>query len=460
MPRILFLPVFLLFAVAIKAQTAWKNYDYTYQPNIRTVLFLPEQSIMNIYQSNRGLKNQNVASGIGGRMDSVRQKNQIAELPIVDLNGGVLSLSFDDMNTDFQYYRFRIEYCNADWSPSTLSDLEYIQGYNEDQIPNGRATFGMISDFINYKITLPNATTRWTKSGNYLIHIYLDNSDKTPVLTRRFCVYESQLSVQATFTPVGRTEKTNTHHELDFVATYKSLNIKNPQREIKATVIQNSNWLSAKYNLLPNFNLQGSMTFDYQDSIVFPAGKEYRAMDLRSVIFNRTNVKFIESFKDGYEATLFPDYALENQPYRFTFDINGGYVIGNLDLQNIEDMDVQCEYPNVLFTFRRNEPFENEDLYVVGKMTDWQAYETFKMQYNEQRKAYYLDVPIKQGYYDYIYALVNKKDATMLPLSTLDGDWYETENNYTILVYYRPLGGRFDRLVAVKTVNSLTDRKR
>lgn len=451
--------IFLFSANLIFAQAELKNIDFTYLDNIRTVTLLPDQTILatNSVSTSR-FKTQTTVSGTVTSMDSVRQRNLIAELPVFKLNGGSVTLSFDDLEADSKYYRYKIVYCNADWSPSSLSDLEYIQGYAEDRVPDGRVSFGMLSNYMNYRLVLPNQNTRFTKSGNYMLYIHVEDSENTLAFSRRFCIYEDLLTLKATFPSTGRTEKSDTHHEIDFTASYKNINIRNPQREIKATVIQNSNWSTGKYNLIPSYYLQGELNFDYQDSIVFPAGKEYRPVDLRSLNFTRGNVQHIASFKEGYDVTLRRDVGREKIPYSFTYDVNGGFVVSNIDFPGEIDPDIQCEYPEVLFTLVRNRNHDDADIYVVGKMTDWQLYDTFKMNYSQAKGAYTLEVPIKQGYYDYAYAVVGK-DGKM-DLTEIDGDWYETENNYSILTYYRSVGDRYDRLIGYKMVNSLFDRKK
>ena len=40
-----------------------------------------------------------------------------------------------------------------------------------------------------------------------------------------------------------------------------------------------------------------------------------------------------------------------------------------------------------------------------------------------------------------------------------EGNTIETENDYTILVYYRVLGGRADQLVGLYRLNSLNGRQ-
>ncbi|MFZ4543713.1 MAG: DUF5103 domain-containing protein [Saprospiraceae bacterium] len=442
--------------LSLYAQEELKNIDYIYQDNIRTVLLLPEQTVGAV-SSSRGLFKSNSSVSLkGGQMDSLKQRNQVNDIPVIALSGGKIILSFDDLDGDFKYYRYRLVHCNADWTPSALSELEYLQGYSDDRLNNGAPSFGVAALYTNYKLELPSIYSKWTKSGNYLLHVYIDDKDKTPVLTRRFCVYESQYPISARFSRTGLTEKTDTHHELDFTVAYKNLNIRNPQREIKVTVVQNSNWYTAKYNLVPNFNMSGVLTFDYQDSIVFPAGQEFRPFDIRSLLSNRIGVRSIESFKDGYDVTLYDDKPRIGDPYRFYYDINGGFVINNFDFPDIEDPEVRSEYASVLFTYRVKQPYDNYDVYVVSKLTDWQAYRPFKMTYSENQRAYYLDVDIKQGYYDYSYALLPKTGIGNL--ISEDANWFETEDNYTILVYFRAVGDRYDKLIGYGVFNSLLDR--
>ena len=447
---------YLLFLAQAESQEGLKNTDYIYLDNIRTVMLQPEQTV-GVVSSTRGvLKSNSSISYNAGQVDSLKQRNQVNDIPVIALSGGKVILSFDDMDGDYKYFRYRLVHCNADWTTSTLSELEYLQGYNDDRLPNGSPSFGVAALYTNYKMELPTATTRWTKSGNYLLHIYIDDGDKTPVLTRRFCIYESQYPITARFSRTGLTEKTDTHHELDFSVNCKNLNIRNSQREIKVTVVQNSDWNSAKYNLLPNFTMSGVLTFDYQDSIVFPAGQEFRPFDTRSLLSNRIGVRSVESFKDAYDVTLYEDRPRINEPYRFYYDINGGFVINNFDIPDIDDPDTRSEYANVLFTLRAKQEYEGYDVYVVSKLTDWQAYSPFKMTYNEKQKSYFLDVEMKQGYYNYTYALF-PKTGNGRPIF-IDTNWFETEDNYTILVYFRPVGDRYDRLIGYGTFNSLVDR--
>ena len=67
------------------------------------------------------------------------------------------------------------------------------------------------------------------------------------------------------------------------------------------------------------------------------------------------------------------------------------------------------------------------------------------MIFNPDSGTYEKDIKLKQGFYNYKYVLVNTQGE--LEEGVISGDFYETENNYKVLVYYRDLGARYDRIV-------------
>jgi hypothetical protein len=87
---------------------------------------------------------------------------------------------------------------------------------------------------------------------------------------------------------------------------------------------------------------------------------------------------------------------------------------------------------------------------VIGRFSDWQLYDTNLMRYDTDNGFYVADILLKQGYYDYLYALVDEEGN--IDLTALEGNWYETDNNYYVLVYLREFGGIYDRLIAMYTV--------
>ncbi len=370
-------------------------------------------------------------------------------MPILDLDSrATLELSFDDLNADLSNYYYTILHCNSDWTPSTLNTLEFLKGFDEEEIRDPNFSFNTLTEYTHFQLQIPNRNMSWTKSGNYILLVY--DEDKNPVLTRRFLAVEPLVRIDVNMTRPASMKKFKTHQELDFKVSFERLEVKEPKTEIKATIIQNGRWDNAIKDIPPYFLYDGEVVFDYQDKISFPAGKEYRFIDLRSFEFRAEGVAAIEEYQDVYEVTLHPDPIRAYEPYSFIRDINGGFTIENLH-RNIDELE--SDYAMTLFSLKKSVPYQDAEVYLFSKVTDWRIQEPYKMTYNEELGGYLLDILLKQGFYNYSFAVVKDKPKT-IDLSHTEGNWFETENDYTILIYYRTFGDRYDRLVGAYTFNS------
>jgi len=405
----------------------------------------------------------------------------VVSYPIINLGTGVLSLSFDDLDGDNRDYVYRVVHCDSDWTPSDLNEMEYMDGFNEERIPSGEFSFNTLTNFTHYRVNIPNEDFKFTKSGNYLLKVYDDEDDRFLVLTRRFMVVEPKFVVRGEIRRPSMVSKSRSHQEINFIVEHKGTRITNPRQDVNVMVMQNGRWDSAIKNIKPQFVKTDQLVYDYLDKIVYPAGKEFRYFDLRTLRFRTDQVKGIEEYKDGYDVTLYMDKIRGHSVYYNLRDLNGGFVIGNIDnndgmnitfsdndsedtrlakiaalrrqiLDNQDSNNLESDYANVLFSIEMNEPFFDKDVYIFGKLTDWKIKEEFKMTYQNVVNAYVADVFVKQGYYNYMYATVPKKGDPIPDLGELEGNWYETENHYTVLVYYRPFGERYDRLMAAYTM--------
>lgn len=371
--------------------------------------------------------------------------------PMLDLGSRTtFSLSFDDLNEQVRDMYYTIIHCDANWAPSDLTTMEYLEGFDEEQMETYDFSVNTLTEFTNYQLRIPNERCSWTKSGNYILVIYENDGDKIPLITRRFMVVDPSVRITPDMVRPANVQKIKTHQEIDFTVTYETINVNSPKKEIKATILQNGRWDNAVTELPPQFIFRDRVVYDYQDEITFPAGKEFRYIDLRSFRFRGEGIAAIEEYQDIYEITLIPEPARTFRPYLFARDINGNFTVGSID----EDYDaLKSDYGLVLFSIEKNVPFYDADVYLFGKMTDWRIQDKFKMGYSEKLELYAVDVLLKQGYYNYNYAIV-PKGTNQVDLSELEGDWFETENDYTILVYYRPFGTRYDQLVGAITIKS------
>ena len=271
--------------------------------------------------------------------------------------------------------------------------------------------------------------------------------------------------------PAIKVSKRDHYHEFDYKVITQKTSVSNPRNDIQTYVLQNGNWSSIIGPVAPFNTIGEEAIFDYQDSIVFPARKEFRYFDLRNLDIKGYRVGELSRTQEGWDAFINVDQNEANKPYSFWADINGNFVhefrevaqgIGissgatSVDVSpertRLENLS-RCDYALVFFTFKAKRPFQDEDLYLFGKFTDWKIQPQYKLEFNEEHQAYFGEAFLKQGFYNYSYALVNKETGAIDP-EGVEGNWYETNNQYTFLAYYRPYGARYDQLLGAVTINS------
>jgi hypothetical protein len=372
-------------------------------------------------------------------------------MPIVNLNtpNNALVLQFDHMGDQLKDYKYTLIHCNSDWQRSDLSDNEYLSGFTDDRITQMQPSFNTLAQYTHYILGLPNQNIRWTRSGNYILQMF-DTDDDRLVLQRRFMVVEPLWRIDAEFVRASRVDKQDTHHEIDFTVIPKGVRVSMPQNDVKAYVLQNGRWDNALGPIKPFITRGDNLVFDYQDQIIFPAGKEFRFFDIRSFDYRGEFVRSIVEMPTYFEVTLQPDESRYDRPVIFRPDADGRFVIDN---NNANQTLLQCDYAAVLFSLKQNQELDDADVYVFGELTDWQLKPEFKMKYDEQSRVYWCEAWLKQGHYNYQYMVVNTRTGVPDP-DGFEGNWFATGNQYTILVYFRPFGARFDRLLGAVTLNS------
>lgn len=373
-------------------------------------------------------------------------------MPVINIQANEqLILKFDDLAQDTRNFSYTILHCDANWNESFLIQSEYLDGFFDNPMEDYALSFNTTVDYVNYRLGLPNDRVKMLYPGNYILIIYEGNEREKVVLTRRFYVLNPRVEVKpivkrATFDPY-----LGDNQELDFSVFTSNLTLDDPFQEIKVVLMKNRRSDNAIRGLKPQFVRKNELVYDYDKENVFRGGNEFRYFDMRSWEYTGENVERLEEFNGYYHVTIMKDELRSNKKYFNYVDMNGNYSIESPD--RIEDPDVDCDYGFVHFTLAMPTPLVGGSVHVFGGFTGWQTSADNAMVWNAERSVYELTTLMKQGYYNYEYVYV-PKGATEADESVIEGTHFETENDYQILVYYKPLtGGRFDQLVGFVQVN-------
>lgn len=382
--------------------------------------------------------------------------NQLA-YPIIRLNtNDQLELHFDDMDADVKYYAYTFELYNADWTPAPVSQFDYMKGFTMVRINTYRNSSIALTPYTHYMATLPDRNTYPTRAGNYLLKVYLNGDTKRLVFSKRFLVVDNRLNVTGNIVQPYNPSVFKTHQKVQFWVNAQPLKPNNVFQQIKVVILQNHRWDNAIYGLQPTFNRQLVLEYNTENEGLFPGQREWRWVNLTSLRMQTDRIDSGVYTNRGQTLYLKAEGERASFQYRYYRDANGMYSLSNIENNNPY---WQGDYATVCFRYQTpsGQPYPNADVYLFGELTNYQLNESTRLKYNTATGYYETQQLLKQGYYDYIYVTRDRKTGVVSTVVT-EGNYWETENDYTILVYYRPLGGRSDELVGITRLNSLANR--
>lgn len=374
--------------------------------------------------------------------------NNWLSMPIINISDDTpINICFDDLTHDYHRYAYRLQHCEADWSPSEgIFDTDYCDGFADGDIIDSYAkSVNTNTIYTHYSLSIPNDRCRLKMSGNYRLAIYDDN-DKDTILYAHFMVVDPAVKIAAEVSSNTDIDANATHQQVSGSVDFSGLRTSNPVKEITTIVMQNGVWSMARYNPKPQTVLTNKMIFSHNRELIFDGGNEYRKFEILDV--ERPSMGVESMYWDGanYCADLWTDEPRRN--YIYDEDANGHFYIRNSD--NVEN-DIASDYVNVRFTL--SVPRQTTPVYINGVWTDIMDKHGIKMEYNNATNRYEAHAMLKQGYYSYRYVTTSLDGSTVLPQPS-EGNFHQTENEYQILVYYRPFGQRADQLVGYKNIKT------
>jgi hypothetical protein len=382
--------------------------------------------------------------------------NQLAA-PIITLNSNdLLELRFDDLGTQIKNFSYTFELCNANWQPANLSKFDYIKGFQQQRILQYRNSSVAQVNYVHYTVTLPERNCMPTKSGNYILKVFLNGNERNIAFTKRIFIVESLAAVGLRVLQPFNANLSLTHQKLNIVVDATKLNAVNVQQQMQIAVVKNYVWNDVATNFQPAFIRGKVLEYNAEQDAIFPAGKEYRWADIRSIRFSSDRVLKIDKDNVPNTVYLFTDNNRLQQQYLFYRDLNGASEISTTESVNPW---WQTDYANVVFTYAtpNKQPLPvNTKLYLQGELTKNNIDTSSELTYNSNTGLYEKTLFLKQGFYTYQY--VTKTNNKPISTELTEGNFWETENNYTVLVYYRSFSGRHDELVGFETTNSRANR--
>lgn len=425
-PRHLFLAFFSL----IMGQGLFgQQPDHVYKPNIRTVKLF--------------------------------KSGDIYSYPVITLNSSeTLELHFDDMDADVKFYYYSFQLCNADWKPANVQPFDYTRGFLSNRIGTYRNSSIVGTRYTHYMATFPERNSAPTKGGNYLLKVFLNDDTSKLVFTRRFLVVNTKAAVSGIITQPYNNNFFQTHQRVQAnVSTAAGqLNAFSPQ-DLKIVMLQNYIWSTATLVDRPTVFRGNYYEYSDEENTTFPAGKEWRWVDLRSLRLRSDRIQRIvdNDSSNRVEVYVTPDTDRRQKVYIYYRDQNGVYTIENRDNANPL---WQSDYAWVHFTFvpPGNRAFEGKSVYIFGELTNYEQDSSSRMDFNETTGVYEKTLFLKQGYYNYSYVTLTDRQNIPASYEHTEGNYWGTENIYMILVYYRAFGARSDELIGFTRIGSAFQR--
>lgn len=365
---------------------------------------------------------------------------------IVPELGERIVISFDILGDDRDYLRYRLVHCNADWQPSRLLETEYLDGFNESNIDDYAFSSNTFVHYVNYRLELPSEDTGFRTSGNYLLLVYREDDPDDVILQGRFSVSEGSALVG--IRADGHTDNgvNDCWQQASVSVNTFDREVRNPYQDLVVTLTQNG-CDKMQREITHPMRVDGPETiFEHQRELIFPAGNEFRRFETVRTDYPGMHVDSTRFDGSVWHAWLSADEPRAERNYEYDRTQQGRFKI---DEYNSTDPDLGADYVTVHFTLRMPQ-LPGGEVYVDGEFSHHSGVAAYRMRYDHDRMCYTLSLPLKQGSYNYRYVgrPAGKPDSPE-DYSVIEGDKYETANEYVAKVFLRQPGSRGDRLIGM-----------
>lgn len=376
-------------------------------------------------------------------------------IPLIKLKSNEhLHFTFDDLSNEVRNYYYTIYHCDRNWKLSKIAQEEYLDLFTDFPLDEYQYSINTKVKYLNYQLELPNQDISIKYSGNYVLVVFDKDNPDEPLITWRFYVVEPIVDVDARITSNLFDVESGEKQEVDFVIYNNGFQIKNPRTDIKVVVQQNNRLDNEINDLLPIFNDNQKLEYNYDEGNCFNGDNEFRQFEFRGINYPGKGVADVSFHEPLYHITLLTDFLRAQNRYSYEKEINGLY---RIEMYKSDYPETYADYMFVHFTLKMDQVLAGGGVYVFGALTNWDCNKLNEMKWNMENHQYELTLLLKQGFYNYCYAW---KDfiSNKINISALEGSHSATENDYQIFVYYGKITDRYDRLIGYNLYNSLVNR--
>lgn len=366
-----------------------------------------------------------------------------------------LVIGFDALREERDYLRYSILHCDADWHVSDVVDAEVFDGFNYADVEQYQFSRGTAVHYVHYTITLPNEAFEFRLSGNYLVQVYPEENPDDILLQARFMVSEGVAAVGGEVTSRTDREFNGALQQLSLSVDLNRYPVRDIYNDLKVIVSQNGRVDNVAQVEHPSRVAGSRAIYEHQPQLIFTGGNEYRRMETVQMTYPGMGVETVDYHNPYYHHILTPAEPRHSRNYLYDSTQHGRFFVREY---NSSESDTEADYSVVHFTLRML-PVPDMDIYVDGDLTYRHFDDSSRMRYDTEAGAYHKAMLLKQGAYNYQFlamprrpdprnrpALNNGVDAQALT-SEVEGDFYQTVNEYFVAVYYRAPGERYDRLL-------------
>lgn len=371
-------------------------------------------------------------------------------LPVLELGSAdEIVISFDELSYEASNFYYKIVHCDAYWEESDLASMEYLDGFDGGMIDMYDYSVNTTVNYIHYTLQLPNDDVQLKLSGNYVVLIARDGDFENGVVaTACFSLVEPMVDINVEMNGRTMKELNGRYQAVALDVMVEGVESRDKMQDFIVVVRQNNRLDNEAYLTRPTYVNGGRLRYENREELIFEGGNQYRSIDFSSRYTYGGGIDHIEFDRDMYHVVLEADASRANNKEAYAMDAHGGYVI---NLQKNNYSDTEADYMWVHFYYPAEVPYLEGRMYIVGDLTQNLVDNKSEMIYDLSEKCYVRSLLLKQGGYNYVYALKAKNREELSVIQT-EGSFWESRNRYDVMVYFRPFGARYDRLVGMRSV--------